>query len=203
MARAAVPSSRSPLRRARGFPLGEPTVEARARRLNGLAVLFGPCGEGHDGLDERAPEFGEFVVDARRGRGRHGARHQAVSLEAAECERQHPLRDPIDRSTQLAETHRSVSQESDHQHAPFIADPVEDLADRTVLRRSSIRLTSNGHRIPRAGWRIALRRGSMLARTAPDGASPRGYPACSLVTDGFPLAFRSARDYKNAPGYQK
>src|SRR5258705_8077755 len=81
-----------------------------ARGLNLGSVLVGPNGEGEHGLEERSAELGERVVDARRNRRVDGARHHAVALEAAQRERQHPLRNALDGAAKLAEALRAVAE---------------------------------------------------------------------------------------------
>jgi hypothetical protein len=82
-----------------------------------------PFAERHHWHREPAPEIGQLVIDPRRDGRKHRARHQAVALQPAQGQRQHPLRDAVDHALQLIEAARSVAQQHDDQHAPFVADP--------------------------------------------------------------------------------
>src|SRR6185312_16261099 len=97
------------------------------------AILTRPGAELAHRLEQRAAEPGQFVIDARRNAGRHRAREQPVTLEGAQRERQHALRDRAQRLAQFIEALRSVAERRDDQHGPFVADPRQDLADRAAV----------------------------------------------------------------------
>ncbi len=51
---------------------------------------------------------------------------QPIPFEAAQGQRQHALRDATDQTLDLVESPRSIAQQADDQHAPFVADPRKD-----------------------------------------------------------------------------
>src|SRR5229473_7252732 len=57
---------------------------------------------------------------------------QSVALQIAQCLGEHALGDVADGSVKLAEALRTRREGHDHEHAPFVADAVEDVAHRTV-----------------------------------------------------------------------
>src|SRR6185437_13689471 len=72
--------------------------------------------------DQRAPEIGQLIIDARRNRRIDGPRHQPIAFETTQSERQHALRYAADRTPELVETHWPILQQADHVDSPFIAD---------------------------------------------------------------------------------
>src|SRR6185312_16682894 len=96
-------------------------VELLPRVLNGGAVLARPRAEPADRFQQRAPQPGELVIDARWNRGEHRARDQPVALERAQGERQHALRDAPKRAAQFVEALRPRPERRDDQHGPLVA----------------------------------------------------------------------------------
>src|SRR5258708_18756922 len=86
-----------------------------------------------DRLPPAAAEIGQFVIHARRNGREHRARHQAVALEPAQRQGQHPLRDAADHALDLVEAARAASEQHDDEHAPFIADPGQDRSDAAAI----------------------------------------------------------------------
>src|SRR3954447_11091233 len=67
-----------------------------------------------------------------------GPRDDAVTLELAQRQREHALRDAVDRALELAEPAAAFAEEADHQHAPLVADAVEHLAHHDALGRRGV-----------------------------------------------------------------
>ena len=96
-------------------------------------MRLGPGDERLDRLEQRGAEGGEFVVDSWRHDGIDGAGDQAVALELAKRDRQHPLADAVDQALQLGEPQRPAVEQGDRQQRPLAGDAVEDLADFAVV----------------------------------------------------------------------
>ena len=62
----------------------------------------------------------------------HFAHDQAVAFEAAERLREHFLRDAADGPAQFRVALGSVRQDLDDERGPFVGDPIEDDAGRTL-----------------------------------------------------------------------
>jgi len=92
-----------------------------------------PFAQRFDRLPQAASEIGQFVIHARRNGREHRARHQAVALEPAQRQGQHPLRDAADHALDLVEAARAASEQHDDEHAPFIADPGQDRSDAAAI----------------------------------------------------------------------
>jgi hypothetical protein len=62
-------------------------------------------------------------------------RDQAVTLEATQSQRQHALRDAMNRPANFVEPHRAapLAQQLHNQHGPFVADAGQRLADHGAL----------------------------------------------------------------------
>src|SRR5690348_6885440 len=83
-------------------------------------------------------ELCQLIVDARRDGGSHGAVDEAVALEVAQCQRQHPLRHARDLAPQLVETLRPGPQGLDDEHGPLVADARKQGADGPANRAGRI-----------------------------------------------------------------
>ncbi len=108
-------------------------VEFRARVSNDRAVLLRPCGERHDRIEKGPPGSRQSVVDPRWCRRCHRPSDESVALEAAKRQREHSLRDPIDRAAKLVEAHRAIAKDRHDENAPLVADPFEHVANRAVV----------------------------------------------------------------------
>ena len=58
--------------------------------------------------------------------------HQAVALEAAQCLRQHFLRNAADLTLERGVTFGAVSQHLNDERRPFVCDPIEHEPGRTL-----------------------------------------------------------------------
>ena len=79
------------------------------------------------------PQFGQAVFDLRRAGREDRPRHDAVAFEAAQRAGQHLLRDPARIALNVIESAGTVAQQHDDEHAPFLADAGEDLADLLAI----------------------------------------------------------------------
>src|SRR5882757_5369456 len=66
-------------------------VELFPRREDLAYMRARPQTERFDGLPQAAAELGQFVLHALRTGGEDSPRHQAVSLQSTQREREHPL----------------------------------------------------------------------------------------------------------------
>ena len=85
------------------------------------------------GVVERAAERGERVVDAGRAGGEDLAGDEAVLLEVAEGVGEDAGGDVADAALELAETEGSFFQAKDDEHAPLVADAVENVAHGALV----------------------------------------------------------------------
>src|SRR5215475_3403176 len=104
-------------------------IESMPRVGNGSAVLPGPQAQPVHRLEQRSSKSCQFVVDARRNGGEHGARDQPIPFEAPQGQRQHPLRDAAKGTANLAEALRAATELAHDQHRPFVANARQYLAD--------------------------------------------------------------------------
>jgi len=98
------------------------------RLSNRIAIQLRPERQRHHRFQQCSCERGQLVIDAWRDGGRDHARDQAIALQATQRQRQHALRNAVDRPTQLTEPFRAVAQHRDDQNTPFVADTAEYLA---------------------------------------------------------------------------
>ena len=66
---------------------------------------------------------------------------ESVAFEIAECLSKHALGNIRDGSVKLAEALRSRREFHDHEHAPFVADAIEHVANRAVCGLGVAQLT--------------------------------------------------------------
>src|SRR2546423_7012960 len=64
------------------------SIELGSGLVNLLPVLARPGTQRIDRSKERAAELSQLVIHARRYGREHGSRHQAVALQAAQCQRE-------------------------------------------------------------------------------------------------------------------
>ena len=86
-------------RKADHLPLVGLGVESATGALNPMKVVENPHTERPDWHEHLLAEVGQRIFDAGRFGRMHGARNEAISLEAAKRERQHLLRDSTDGAT--------------------------------------------------------------------------------------------------------
>src|SRR4051812_28238381 len=112
---------------------GLPGVVLGTRLLDVAPVLLGPAGEGDQRLVELLGHRRQAVFDLGRHRRVDGADQQAVALEVAQGQGQHPPADALHGPLELGEPDRTASGGDDDADAPLAADPVDHLADRAHL----------------------------------------------------------------------
>lgn len=108
-------------------------VESRACVSNDWTILLSPSCERHDGDEQGTPGPCQSVIHPRRSRRCHGPSDQRVALEAAQRQREHPLRDSIDRTPKLVEPQRTIAKDGNDENAPFVADPFEHVANGAIV----------------------------------------------------------------------
>src|SRR6266852_6705664 len=101
--------------------------------LNSFAILRGPISQSSDRYQQTAPELGQFVLHAWRNRGVGRSGDQTIALQTLQGEREHPLRYPLDCAAQLAEALLAITQLRHNEHAPFIADAIQNLSYRRTF----------------------------------------------------------------------
>src|SRR5438105_4058524 len=92
-----------------------------------------PFSEREHRFRHRAAELGQAVFDLRRAGRENRPGYDAVAFEATQRAGQHLLRDPGRIALDVVEATRTVSQQHDNEHAPFLADVGEDLADLLAI----------------------------------------------------------------------
>ena len=80
-----------------------------------------PRTERFHGLPQGAAELGQFVIHTLRSGGEDSPRHQAVSLQSTQREREHPLGDTADHPPDLIEALRAIAEQDDDEHGPLIS----------------------------------------------------------------------------------
>jgi uncharacterized protein YbjT (DUF2867 family) len=103
-----------------------------ARSLHLLDVCFGPTADSFNQIAQGPSQGGERVLYLWRNAGIDPARHDSVSLQAAQYVGQDFLRYPVYRSPQLSEPQCTVGEAPNDQHCPFVRNEIEDLAGWTV-----------------------------------------------------------------------
>ena len=79
-----------------------------------------PQTERFHSLPQGAAEFGQFVIHTLRRGGEDSPRHQAVSLQSALREREHPLRNTADHPLDFIKALRAIAEQDDDQHGPLL-----------------------------------------------------------------------------------
>src|SRR6202163_2688026 len=87
-----------------------PPVELRARAFDFRPMFVRPFAQRFDRLPQPAAEIGQLIIDPRRNGREYGAGDQAVALQAAQRQGQHPLRDAADHALDLVEAARATSE---------------------------------------------------------------------------------------------
>ena len=104
------------------------SISTRCARAHSPSALTGACND--------RPSGGELVFDPRRHHRENRALHQAVALETAQRQSQHPLGDAADGALELGEAPRPVGQHDDDEDAPLLPDARQHLTDlRAFLAR--------------------------------------------------------------------
>src|ERR1700731_2070683 len=85
------------------------------------------------GLPQGAAELGQFVIHTLRSGGEDGPRHQAVSLQSTQREREHPLGDAADHPPDLIEALRAIAEQDDDEHGPLVAYARQNGADGAAI----------------------------------------------------------------------
>ena len=85
------------------------------------------------GRNQRAANFRQFIVDARRNGGKHRARDQSIALQPAQRQRQHALGDGAHRPADFVEAHGAVGQEPDDVNRPLVPDAGQHIRHRPAV----------------------------------------------------------------------
>jgi hypothetical protein len=131
--------------------LARVVVDAGGR--DGVAVLARPGHQGLDRVEERRPERGQVVVDARRDHRVDRPPDEAIALQPAQGEREHPLADAVDLAAQPGEALRALAEQLDDEQRPLVRQAVEQVADLARLRQ-----------LGRRGWARPARRSRRVTR---------------------------------------
>jgi hypothetical protein len=114
----------------------------------GLAdPAFGPFADGGERMLERAPLFGELVLDADRRFRDDDALDDPLGLELAQAFGQHAIADVGHGGAQLGEAHPPVEQELDDGAGPAAADQLDgavELLAQLGLQAHVCSLTDRG-----------------------------------------------------------
>src|SRR6185312_1935161 len=89
----------------------------------------------------------------------NGPGHDAVSLQPAQRDGEHPGGDAVDAPVQFGESHRALPQQVDDVHRPFVADALEYLSRAAARRLAGRPRFTVPRRIARRLTRLALRVG--------------------------------------------
>ncbi len=95
-------------------------------------MFLGPAAKPLQRLDQCPTEPGQGILHFRRHDRIHFAFDETVTLETAQRLRQHFLRNAADLPLQLGVTHRAAGQNLNHQRRPFVCDPIQHEAGRTL-----------------------------------------------------------------------
>jgi hypothetical protein len=98
----------------------------------------------------------------------HGARHQPVGFEGAQCAGEHALADALDGAVQFVVAVGAAAEQDDHEHAPAVAKTAEERADRAGVEfglRDRSRQFGGEHTGVRCGHGTAFFRWRGLAPT--------------------------------------
>jgi hypothetical protein len=104
----------------------------RAIRLKLSQMFFRPATKRMQWFNQGSAQSRERVLHLRGHDGMNGTLHQAVALEAAQCLRQHFLRNAPDLALQRGITHCSARQNLDNEGCPFVSNSVEHEPGRTL-----------------------------------------------------------------------
>ena len=119
---------RSRLRRQRAFD----TCGSRAVCLQLREVFFRPSAKRMQGIDQGASEASEGVFDFRRDDLVNPAENQAVSLQTAQCLREHFLGNATDFPLQARVSLSAIGQDLNDERSPFVRDSVQHDARRAL-----------------------------------------------------------------------
>ena len=101
--------------------LGGPPIEVAASVLDPMQVFDYPGSERLDRHKHFRAQFRQRVFDAWGFRRVHGAPYETVPLQAAQCKREHLLRDAVYRSPEHAKALRTLLQLHDDENRPFVS----------------------------------------------------------------------------------
>jgi hypothetical protein len=138
---------------------------------------------------QRHSQRGQSVLDARGDLGEHLARDQAVLFEVAQRLREHLLAHPTNAVAEGGEAVRlSVGEFAQDQHAPLIADAIEQ-----VTRRALFVLTATSAAVAALTLPAAAATGSVAADShyvytgsIDDGTIYRGRPGAKTLEPFLP-----------------
>src|SRR5579884_346943 len=109
-------------------------VESFLRRFDCSNIVHCPARKTADRLLKRTTKFGQLIIDAWRDCRRDGAAYKSVTLEVAQGERQHALRNARNLTAKFIEAAWTFGKRLDHEDRPFVPNPLEKTADRAANR---------------------------------------------------------------------
>ena len=102
-------------------------------------MLQCPTDKAFDVWHQRLAGFRKLVFDPGRDFGVDRSRNEPVGFQRPERDGQHTLGNVGNRFLDVAETHRAVCVQSDHdKHRPFVAEPAQDVPDGAISCRMKI-----------------------------------------------------------------
>src|ERR1700719_1224548 len=108
-------------------------VEELLGTLDRRTMCPRPFSNRAQGLTQGSAQSRKLVVDPRRYGRIQGTRHEPIALQSPQGQRQHPLRDAVNCAAKLVKAHRTVPEQLDYQHSPFVSDTRERLAHRPAV----------------------------------------------------------------------
>src|SRR5262245_14244859 len=113
---------------------GAALIELLTCALDFRKCLETPVEELLDRIEQRPPQWSEFVLHLRRTHRMHRPRHIAVAFQVTQLSRQDAVRDVADEPLDFVEPFGAVFEYREDQKTPFVSDLIEHIAKRTILR---------------------------------------------------------------------
>src|ERR1700716_3318427 len=94
--------------------------------INHCDIVLRPFAQRSDGNAQGLPHLGQAIGYVGRYTGHDTTFDQPVAFQAAQCQREHTLRNPGDGPLEVVEPTRSPFEQNDEENAPFFADTAQD-----------------------------------------------------------------------------
>ena len=103
---------------------------------NRMLVRLGPLDQSVDVRKQAETPSRKPILDTRRDLGKDFTRNQTVGLEHPQRDGQHPVRNILQRTVYLVESHGSIGMKRQQdQHRPLVPDSTQNVTNRATSRR--------------------------------------------------------------------
>lgn len=116
--------------------------------INHSDIAFRPFAQRSDGNAQGSPQLGQAIGNVGRYVGLDGTFDQPIAFQAAQCQREHTLRNPGDGPFEVIEPTRPQFEQNDNQNAPFVPNTAQDFGHPIAVFGEAVFSILNHTRVP-------------------------------------------------------